>query len=372
MDNKTLTILAAISSASVLALHGEILTTPQGVVVLDTKASAKYDTNIFATSAEESDYVFTLSPELRYIQDRGLISMEAATGVNVIRYADNDDEDGEDFFANLTFAGPNRTDGGDLSYSGNLGYTETTSADPVVGTVTEAYTYSLGASADYNITDKTGVRVGGGYTKNDYEDGSLSESETYNARIDGLYYYSQKLTLKAGYSYSTVDQELGVEEIDSHNAIIGAEGDLTDKLSGTIEGGIQYNDATALDQASLYYLLGLDWAARDKTNVSFSGRRGVNPTATGAAEITTTFTTSVSQQLTDRLSASAFATLGQSELEGVNPRKDDYYRIGAGVTTEFTANGSIGFSLSYEDRDGENSLNTYERVIATLNASYTF
>jgi hypothetical protein len=373
-DNTVKKVLFTTSSLSLIlgsALNASILETKYGSVFLDASAEVSYDTNIYANAAEESDVIFKLSPALRYVQQRGLVSLKAESGINLSRYADNDDEDAEDFFFRANLAGPNRDDAA-TSYALNAGWVESTTADPILGAVTAVATTTLGGTVEYQLTDKTGIRFGGDYANTNFDRAGQGDADNYRARVDALYYYSQKLSLNAGYRYGLIDQEIASAEVDSHTFAIGATGELTEKVTGNIDGGYQYNDTFSGIDRTYYYSVGLDWAAREKTTVSLTGSRDIAPSSSLGTATSTTLTTTLAQSLTETISASVFATAGKLELDGINQREHDFYRVGTSVGVELNEYGSVSVGVSYEDRDADTANSTYGRVISYVGLNLSF
>jgi hypothetical protein len=345
--------------------------TSNGAFFIDAVGRVTQDSNIFANSSEESDLVYSFSPSIRYSQAKGLISLQAVAGVNATYYSDNNDEDAEDFFANFTLNGPNRV-GAKTKYKYSGGFNQSTTADEAVGQVIETTTISTSGSVDYDYSEKYGVRFSGAISDVSYNPTNLIDSRNYRFGVSSLYYYSSKLTFTGGYNYSTIERDNGIDSLNSHAAVLGAEGELASKLKGTIGVGISFIDSPASDNLSPVYNIGLDWSVRDKTKINFTGSRAISSAASGSDSISTTLRTTLTQDFTEQFSGSIFFTIGKLELDGVSSRVDDYYRIGSSGKYTISDFGAINLSLSYEDRESERVLSQYERIIATLGFSFTY
>lgn len=341
-----------------------------GKLFLDTEAAVTYDTNIFTNNLGEEDWIFGFTPALVYVQDRGLIEMEASAGVDVQEFHNFKEQSSQDLFVDVALAGPNRADA-PLAFSLGAGWRESTRASEELATRVESEQISLNGSVDYVFSEKTGLRLSGGWSEEDYDLDVYADSEDSNLRADVLWLYSEKLRFTGGYRYRQINYD-GAGRIDQQTDtfIVGAEGVLTNKLTGMVEVGYMMQD-NDLDDA-LYYGVALDWAYDQNTSFSLTGQRDSTASATGQNTISTILTLRANQRFTDTLDGYASVGYGQYERDGALGRDDDIFRLGLGAAVRLSEQGSLGASVQYEDRSSDSIVSEYDRILASVNLLWRF
>jgi hypothetical protein len=339
-----------------------------GGLFLDVSGSLTYDSNIFGRSAETDDWIATLAPALSYVQDRGLVHMTATAATSFNEFNDNSRQSGTDFTFGLNLTGMHREPAPPMSFSFGATYRDETLVIEEVGDRSDVTDYSLNGSVDFDVSEKTGLRFSAGYGERDFDNSVYSDSEDYNGRADFLYKYSEKLSLRTGYRYREINQD--TFDYSTDTLIVGAEGVLSPKLSGSAELGISEDDRTS--GSELYYSLGLGWTADQNTSFSLNGSRDYSPSVVGARATSTNLSLGVSQRLTDSLSGNGSIGFGQFERDGIDPRDDDIFRLGAGLSLRVGDNSSVSASAAYTDRSSNSGFSDYERIRVSFTGAIRF
>jgi hypothetical protein len=356
-------LLLATNGASALSELGN------GTLMMEIQAGIEYDSNIYTNNLEEGDFIVSASPRLSYLQNGGVINLELGLGIEAGEFLHNTEDSYQDRFADFSLSGLDR-EGSTLMFSLSGGWREQTTASEEVGTRIESDIVHLNGTAELSLSEKAGVRVSAGYLDTDYVNASYADSEDLSARVEGLYHYSEKLSLKAGYRYRDIDYNGDYVSRTTDTFIVGAEGDLSAKLSGVLELGYALQDGGLDDY--FFYSASLNWQMDEKTTFNLSGLRDNSASPTGDNVINTSLTLAAMQSFTEKLSAHAFIGLGQYEREGENARKDDIFRLGAGLSNSLSESSSLDLSLSYEKRDSISVQSDYEQVLASVGYSIQF
>jgi hypothetical protein len=365
---QTVLIAGFCSIAASTAAHA-LMEAGDGAVLLELTGGAVYDSNIFTNDSELDDFLFTISPRLSYQQERGAVHLDAAIGVDVGEFLDYSEQSYQDFSAELSLTGFHRQDS-PVNFGLLGGWREETWASEEVGTRVEAEIFEASAMADLALSEKLGLRGSLDYQDSSYENSFYRDSEDFEARLDAVHYYSDKLQLTAGYRYRDISYTGALPDQQTDSFIIGAEGALTAKLSGIVEIGYILQDNGNDD--TLIYTLALDWAMDEKTSFNLEGKRDASVSLTGQNAISTSITLNLRQQFTQRVSARVFAGYGEFERVGLDPRDDDFIRIGAGYTQEFNETTSLLADLSYENRDSNSAQSDYERILVSVRLNVLF
>lgn len=368
MQNVHRTILTGFLACLTCPLPG-LTELGRGFVIMEVPMSVQYDSNIYASNTDISDVMLTSSPRLSYLQEDSVLQLEVGLGGRLTRFMDATEESSEDLFADFSLSGFNRADSR-LNFSLTGGWQELSAASPEVGARIQSRITNVSSTVDIEVSDKTGLRLSGGNAATRYKKADYGDSDDRNLRLDGLYHYSEKLTLKGGMRYRDLSYFNRYQSKRSNTFIIGSEGVITPKVNGILEVG--YADFETLSEDFLFYSASLNWAYDTKRNYVISGLRDNSASPTGESVINTDLRVSVEQRISDKLSASAFIGTGQYEKGGSAPRKDDIFRAGVGISNALDETSSLSFDLTNESRSSPLPQSDYSRLQASVSLSVTF
>lgn len=340
-----------------------------GAVVAEVNTSLNFDSNIFANNLEEGDIILSVKPVLAYEQSRGLISLRADVGYDILSYNDNDGQDTENLYASLSLGGGFQANA-KTKFNVDARYADTETANQEVANIVQQEETVIGGGMDWAFSGKLGLRSAYQYRDLSYANLGFTDSETNTLTLGGLWYYSEKLTVTAGYRYREISYEGGGSDVKTDTLYVGAEGTLTPKVTGTVRfGATDYEGASG---TKLFYEVGLDYSLTQKSSLSLVGARDNSASATGDNNLDTTLTLTYNQVLTERFSGFASIGWGTYKRDGSAPRDDDYYRMGAGVKAAINEYASILASFTYESRDSNSAVSEYDRSVAVIAANFKF
>jgi hypothetical protein len=357
-------VLLAPLSASALAEAGP------GVLVLSLEGKLEYDSNILSNNSEVSDTILRLSPRLEYGVERSLLHLNAHAGFSHNEFLDNGAQSDQDYMAGFQLSGLHRDPAPAMNFTLSGNWADRKSSSAEIGSLIEITSTNVDARLDYDFSEKTALRFGYGLGNQDYADVSYNDSRDNKYRSDFLYKYSEKLNYLGGYRYRKLDHSGVGLDYDTDTFIIGAEGELTPKISGTIETGASSSSYAGGD--TLYYAVGLDWAVDKKLSVGLSGERDNTASASGVAAASTNLQLDLSQKVTDWITGNGFVSIGNFERFGDDGRTDDIFRTGISGALRMKNDATVNVSASFENRRSSLPSSDYQRFILSASGSFKF
>ncbi len=362
---------AASSSASVLEAAGSAFagdpSTPANPDVqkpwsVSLFTGATYDDNIrFAGDGEDqsSDVILNNGISSSYnLPGSGLFhSLSLTAGASYQSYLENDDLSGWNYNAGIS-ASRNLSD---LALSGSLFASQMNSADRWAGNFATRQSYGASLSAAYSLTGKVRLVASGNWNAFDYEEDLLgTQTWALNAGFD--YEFSPKLRGGINYGWSTMEQD-GYDNRDWSTINFTAAWQATPKTGFTASFGPQignFNGATSSGPGWVASVSG-NWQAADRTSVSLGFNRNVtgSPVNGGSSINFTTVSLSVSQGLTDTLSATASVAYQSDEFnadeqDAFGGRQDDFLSLTASLSWRFTTRASLTAFYEFRDNSSNN------------------
>lgn len=341
---------------------------------------ADYDSNIFLNENEVEDFIFSGSGTVSYIRDVALVSTELAGGARASLFADHSEQDSFDPFANgyLVFTPSEKT-----TVKGRASYERMTTANEALNDLVESDDITLDGSLQSLFSEKLGYRISGGYRLNDYKNAGYADVFSYSAGLDGVYIYSPKLTMLAGYNYReswTDNRVLGAGDPSSEDSrfSVGLEGELAPKVSGHLSVGIverNFDSGAYDDSSGLFASSGLKWIVSPKTTATITVLQDFDTTAANQSSKNSSLLLGLTQVLNDRWTLDGTVGYTHAKYEGalnLNNRTDDIYRAKVRANYAFASNMMLEFSLGYSDSDSTNPFSTYDRVVTGVGLNATF
>jgi hypothetical protein len=372
----TCTTVAAVAlSASSAFGFAEIA---RGKLVANAQFQAVYDTNIFANSSEEDDISGVFTPSLSYTRSVGRIASAINTGVRAISFEKTGGQDSLDPYVNGSFTYDRAEKGGD---SLTVSYARSTEANDIVNDRTESDEYRGSWKTDYFYTEKTGLRVNGGYRVSHYNTAGYNNVSSYDLGGGVVYRYSPKLLASATYNFSpekatNLGAALNDPSSQNHRFRLGLEGEIAPKVNGSVGVGYVYrdfDDGRPFDDTILADVV-ITWTASAKTGVTWTASNNFDTTP--GAESAKNFVTSLAlnQSLTEKISATANVGYQNNVFDrqiGVR-RTDDAYN--AGLSLNYRINDIVSSSASVTHRISESTLAVaeYDRTVVSLSVNLTY
>lgn len=386
--------LALASSANALypVLGGEI------GVSLGTKYG--YDSNINANSNENGDSILTITPAVQFVRNKGVNSISLGGGFNIIRY----DRFGNDqtvigpnalgvptptfiegnnsinpyFYASVS--GPNGVQGAPLVYNLMFAFSRNTSANSLVGQITDVFNYDFSADFNYRLNDLWALGISPAVQYQDYRTNGFADVFSTSLALDGQYSYSEKLTFDAGYriryQYVPSSSSGPTNESLDHTLFVGAFGVLAPKLTGNVQTGISYREwlkpNSQSDFVYPYVNAAVSWAVNEKTSLGAMVNVDVGQSPANQGLETASAGVSATHILTDQFTADAGFDYVHTFFTGTTNRSDNAFILYAGIDYDINKWAAAGLNTSYQWNDSDVSTFQYDRwqIFADLTVSF--
>ena len=364
---------------------------------IDVQATVEgvYDSNIFSSVSEEGDFLVRFMPVANYTKRLGPVILDGSAGGRFGRYFNHSEEDYSDPITKFKvrmaedfglFSVDKRT-AGKIQFGFDTDISQRTETNEQLQDLISYTLYSAQFDVRYNHSPKFGVSTELSYAFRDYQVLSsqgipYSNIETWNLGASAYYIYSPKLDIFLRYEHTINDSpedesDLIQNSVDSF--FLGAEGELTPKLTGTVSFGYgmrNYENTEIGSENSLLFNAGLNWAWREKTRIALNVNRSFSPSPQDQGMLNTTIGAQMTQRFTKRVAGTLGANYGISEfssLEGFGPfsrrsdRTDKRWGLSMNILSSFTSYLDGRFAYSYvttESGFGEHLNN--DRHLATF------
>ena len=404
----------------------------RGALLLQTTASATYDSYFLGTVSNDPDTIYTLFPSLRYTRNAGRAQLGASAGVAFNRYEKNQDLDSEDLRANASIDLPT-AQGSRLTGSFTADYNESTVIDYTVNdrVATETFSANLGfryrLGARMQLSESLGYSTSSREIYSDQETLSNTVTFTYDDFLRGT---ALDVSHGANFTQSSGDNYAGVK-IDQQSHIFNV--GLSRPLYGEVRGALKYGysllqrseaevgggDRTTTggsisatidgpflprnrfpkleSSASLSYSqpvtsglndtggkflsghLSLSWAARERTNLFVRANRSISLAVSDLSVENTRVGGGFNQRFGRATSLSGNVGYSWSTFRGVD-RSDNALDAGLSLSQHFNKYLSASLGYTYEDRQsdatgfqpGRFTPRNYERHTGTASVVVTF
>ena len=322
---------------------GSFLVQPEAAV------SAVYDSNIFATRKNEvEDNILVFSPGLKVKSLWQRHKLDLDLGGAFGRYSSHDDEDYDDYWANLD----GRFDFTDKSnIFGGLGYSnehedrgspedEQSGNEP---TTFESIRAHAGVSHSW---DKTSLRLGGTHEALDFDDAGLLMNKDRNRDITGV---GARLSYQFHPQYSVYGQGIWDQrdydkraddngfqrDSDGYRADIGVLATLSNRLKGGVYFGYlrqDYDDSRFSSVNAADFGGSLNWRVTPRSALSVELERSLEETtlAGSSGYLYTSLSGSVRHKFTPRMNINAGVSVAEADYQETG-RNDEYYSAQLGL-----------------------------------------
>lgn len=337
-------------------------------------ASITYDSNIFANSSEESDWIWGIRPQVEFRRIAGLIGLDAGAGVDIGFFTHNSSYNYQDFFGFLQLSYPQEVSDSRWEWNLLLDARESSSTDQLLSARTNSRIYTAGGDVRYLYSDKTAIRGLANYRYNDMLSAGFTDTDTTDLGVDAVWLYSPKLDFYLGYRYRhTRWKRMATSSANDHGVELGVEGELAPKLVGVVSIGYTHRDFNQGSSKGMFSAgATLNWAMRQGTTVSLDGRHGFDATETGQSVEASDVTLKVTQEINAKLDVEGSIGYSHYRYSNVAPRNDDLYGIGAAVNYTFTDHVSARFGYTFTHRHSTQSVYTYDRHLVSLSSNFRF
>ena len=358
MTTKSFAGILALLTAAFTTVHATELSPGTGIFFTGT-AGLKYDSNIFLTNTNtKSSGILEIIPGVEL--DMGSGSMTK----NVFVFS-------EDFVSYLDASGQNTNLSNaqyDVAYSDDkLRFTldagfhqmsQNNRDTHLVGHILQTDITNISPTLELEISPKSAVSVGVDYQNYRYDVTGYADRSSVALPLNAYFEVAPKVQASVGYRYrnNSVDAP-GLDSTDNYFSV-GARGDFDPMLKGSFSVGYNQRNIKAGTVNGLYHAshtesgIGadakLDYLYSDKSTVQFTVRNDFSNAATGENQKVFEGGVGLASAMSSDLTAEASLFIGNYKYVSTT-RRDDYYRLGAGVTYSYSTHVKCNATYSYQD-----------------------
>ena len=385
---------AGLSQASAVEPE-DVFTFSAGPVKLRTSAnlSESYEDNIFfSDSNEEGDFITTISPAVVGVWgDEEQDYIRFSYGYSKLLYTDNSQANADIHAASLS----HNFERTRTSLSGQIGYQNLTTVltgSQILNrqsTNVERDIWTLGEQLEYRVGEKTYVAGGVRFNETDFEEGvSILDTKETRGTLRFGYQYSEKTRLFGemfrGKGRTTSNSaRLDGPESTVMGGYLGARGDFTTKLSGSVRLGYETRDfedgSNAPSSPGADIELSYKASAKNITTLSYSRGTRLSVQAANASFLEDAVSLRMNQFLGEggRIVATGGVRYSQRNFDdsagGFAGRTDDVVGADIGLVYNFSIwlRGVMNYSFSSIDSSDSRVLNyTANKVTVGLSVGY--
>lgn len=344
--NKTIGFVLLSASIAAAAHAAPFMAVGDGAELFATGAlGVRADSNIFLSSARTSDLIFDATPGLeldfgKNAQMQGSVSV----GDDFSFYSKHSDLNTNLFQGDFVSG----YDDGKMKLGLNAGYHElnqNTVDIRQVGQLVRRDIATAGGNGEVNISELTSIGAGVNYEHENYHPQGYVDSDTTTVPINFYYKWTPKVDLSLGYQYRDYRVTSGNALNSNDNFFnIGARGEFTPKLTGTVRVGYTQRRFTN-SSLSNQNLFGLDasfaYEFSPKTTVQLGATNDFGTAPQGEQQKNFTINALVTTKLNEQFSVNAgvsFRGITYYGIPGVASRRDDYWEGTLGAAYVINAN----------------------------------
>lgn len=299
-----------------------------------------------AASPEVDDIIFDINPGVemtfgKNAQVEGLLSL----AYNIASYSDNSNLNTELFSGDFTTA----FDDGKMKLNFDIGYHELNQNTVDNRGLTRRDVFAVGGNTEVELSQLLSVGVGARFTSEDYKRAGYTDSEDLVVPLNLYYEWAPKLDLSFGYRYRDQQVDLG-QDSKNHFFSIGARGEFSPKLTGTIAIGINSRelDATGDEDSQLGLDASFAYEFSPKTNLEIGASNDYDTSPQGVQQENLTFNSRLTTKLSEEWSVHGGLSYRAIDY---GTRTDDYWEGEIGTSYTVNANVSIRGAYVYRKYD---------------------
>lgn len=328
---------------------------------LTARAEVRYEDNItFAPDNELEDEVFEVSPGVELLFGKNSLTKGSFTAFErLTAYSDHNELNSN--LTNLLF---NSTyDGARLDLRANASFRELNqnSRDArAAATLVRRDSYAAGLNAEYAVSEKSKVGLGGRYNRTQYKSGGFNNQKNYTVPANYYFAITEKVDLSAGVQYRKNIVSAPNADSEDYYFNVGARGEFTPKLSGSFSVGYtlrDHEDSTRGDDSTIGLKAGLSYAYSPKTTFTLNLSNDFETGADASGIETASVGVGVNTSITAAWSVNA--TVAYSRYDYLATNRTDNYVVG-GVGVAYTYNEYLSFDAGYTINDNSSDIGRAE------------
>lgn len=337
-----------------------------GEVILTTRLSVEYDSNVFANAAEESDLIGTLNLDLSFQREFRLFRFGSGGGISFVRFNDFSERDRTNW--NFMFLLEPTAEFGTRTWSldTDIGFARRTSSDVDVGDIVTTDEYRAGFTLGIFPTPRYYFQFNPLYRLTKPQDFEAADRKSFSMAATAGWRYSARLSFVTSVNRTKLwSDDTEIENV-TWAYSVGAVGALTPKLNGNLSVGFQRRElestgetsTTPTVSASLFYRI-------DPTNsLSLSASRSFDTALTNQNLTNTRVALGYTRQMRRDLTGHIELAATERSFETVFfDRKDRSYSGTIRLTYQVAAWGVLEGSLQHQIQESNLGIFDYSRTI---------
>lgn len=345
-----------------------ILPFAKGELFVTAEADAMYDTNIYSNNLGVDDYVFTVTPGVAYVRNAGLLKLNVDGGVQIQRFADYNEHDGENgrfSFQATTTDVEGKTDG-----QLNVKVQRNAYANADINDRTVVDVYGANGTVGHWVTEKLGFRFRADASEERSVNGLYADLRRQTASGAFRYLATPKLETYFAYTFrhsATANDPFATKPLraNDHRISVGAEGELGGKVTCGTEVGYVTRDlkrnGVEDSKNSPFAKVTLDFAATEKTSFRVEANKDFDVSAASQSVNRFDMTVSATQTFTPKFSATASASYMHANYDSAVYRSDDLYLGQLSFNVKFTETLSASAYASFSETNSSVAFSEYTR-----------
>jgi len=225
-------------------------------------------------------------------------------------------------------------------------------------------------NGEWTISEKTKVGVGFNYNRNHYKTAGFTDLTTYEVPVNVYYEVAPKLSASAGYRYRD-SQVKGNDSTDNYFNV-GARGEFTPKLTGTVNTGyLQRSPSHGSKQSALGVEAKLDYAFSEKTAFRLGASNDFTNASTGGTEKVMSISGGATSQLTEQFTGDVTISYNHTRYNG-SKRADDYVEGTGTISYHYNKYVTLNVSYTYRNNSSNQAGVKFSNNVVTASVTVRF
>jgi len=328
------------------------------------------DDNVFLASNKVSDVIFDINPGVDFVFGKGSINQgNFRFTENIARDSQNSDLDTE--LANISFN--SKYDDGKTKFGIVAAYNElnqnTVDTANTGNQLARRDVTKIKVDGETSVTAKSKIGAGAGYTNTNYKRAGYVDQTVTDVPLNYYYAVTSKVDLSLGFRYRHTDLQTGIDSKD-YIYTIGARGDFTPKVSGSVAVGVGQRDFDSGSDKSIFSLdSSLDVAMTPKSTLRLTASNDFGVSASGQQQKNFSVGGLISSKISDQLTTK----VGLS-YRGIDyyARTDDYLEGQLGVDYVRSENVTIIGAYAYRNNSSKLAGSSFNNNVVSLAARFRY
>ena len=375
LNNSTKTVALCVGlSVATLPAHA-IVRWNEGKEQIHVTATAAMmlDSNIYTSSIEASDTIYSATVGLEYRRHAGLIGVTASGSVSKSEFSENPQEG----FANPNFSLEFTKDTGRTT--GTLGFSaaRSTRADPTVNLRTDSWAYGTELNMRYPVSERHAIAGSVSWRKTDYADNTIFvDLNSVSFSADWFYVMSTQRDIFGGYRLR-ISESSRLTTFADHYVSGGVSGRILPGLNGTARVGYQVREGIkGTDESYSGYSASISATWNFTRKIALTGQvaKDFSTTSTNVSTDTLSGNLDLQYARSAKLMFGAGVGVGQIKFLGLagNNREDTFMTAYGRVSYTFSERLRLGLMYSYYRNWSTLAFSDFDRNSVTLDATARF